>query len=110
MPRPFRRDTEHAVLGEDAVGGDAVDIRHLRDRATGVADVVDRRARVEAQPGVTYLALHCNASGDIEVIDPPRAHARTDEVALFQDPGFLSWVAAQDVALVGFREIRAACR
>lgn len=62
------------------------------------------------EPGVTFLAFHCNASGDIEVIDPPRAHTRTDEVALFQDPAFLAWVGAQDLELVGFRAIREVCR
>ena len=69
------------------------------------------RAIIEsAEPGVTFLAFHCNAPGDIEVIDPPRAHTRTDELALFQDTAFLGWVAAQGLDLVGFRAIREACR
>lgn len=57
-------------------------------------------------PGLSFLAFHCNAPGDIEAIVPPRAHWRTDEYRLFQDPRFLDWIAEQDIRLIGFREIR----
>ncbi len=56
--------------------------------------------------GLTFLAFHCNAPGDIETIVPPRAHWRVNEYDLFRDPGFLAWVGGQDVHLVGFRQIR----
>ena len=61
-------------------------------------------------PGLTFLALHCNAPGDIEIIDSERAHCRTDEFALFQDAGFLAWVAGLGIERIGFREIRAIVR
>ena len=62
------------------------------------------------EPGVTVLALHCNAPGDIEIIDPPRAHCRTTEYGMFKDPWFLSFVDELELTLVGFREIRAIVR
>jgi hypothetical protein len=69
------------------------------------------RAMIEsAGPGLTFLAFHCNAPGDIETIDPERAHCRSDEYAMFQEPGFLDWVAGLGLELIGFREIRAAVR
>jgi predicted glycoside hydrolase/deacetylase ChbG (UPF0249 family) len=57
-------------------------------------------------PGLTFLALHCNAPGDIETIDPERAHCRTDEYAIFRDPAFLAWIAGLGIRLVSFRDIR----
>jgi predicted glycoside hydrolase/deacetylase ChbG (UPF0249 family) len=59
-----------------------------------------------AAPGITFLSLHCNAPGDIEAMHPDDAAWRIAEYELFQDPDFLSWAAAQDVRLTGFREIR----
>ena len=62
------------------------------------------------EPGLTFLAMHCNAPGDIEAIDPERAHCRTGEYAMVKDPWFLSFVGTLDLKLVGFREICAAMR
>lgn len=56
-------------------------------------------------PGLTFLSLHPNRPGDIEAIDPPRCHCRTDEWRLFQDEGFLDRVARSGMVLAGFREI-----
>jgi chitin disaccharide deacetylase len=62
------------------------------------------------EPGLTIVAMHCNAPGDIEVIDPERAHCRIGEYAMVKDPWFLSFVGTLDLKLIGFREIRAAMR
>jgi chitin disaccharide deacetylase len=59
-----------------------------------------------AAPGVTFVSLHCNAPGDIEDLHPNDADWRIAEYQLFQDPDFLSWVAAQKVQLAGFRPMR----
>jgi predicted glycoside hydrolase/deacetylase ChbG (UPF0249 family) len=56
--------------------------------------------------GLTFLALHCNAPGDIEVIVPPRAHWRINEYDLFRTPSFLAWLGTQDLRLAGMRQIR----
>jgi hypothetical protein len=78
--------------------------------ASGESAATYRRLVEGAGPGLTFLALHCNAPGDIEIIDPERAHFRTDEFALFQDQAFLAWVAGLGIARIGFRQIRAIVR
>jgi YdjC-like protein len=60
----------------------------------------------QAEPGVTYLSLHCSTPGEIERLHPSDAAFRIAEYRLFQDPGFLAWVADEDVAVIGFRAIR----
>jgi len=64
------------------------------------------RELVSAVPaGLSFLAFHCCAPGDIEAIVPPRAHWRTDEFRIFQDPDFLDWTAGTGIHLIGFRDI-----
>jgi hypothetical protein len=58
------------------------------------------------EPGVTYLALHCNAPGDIETIVPTRAHWRTDEYRLLADDRFDRLAAASGIIAIGMRSIR----
>jgi chitin disaccharide deacetylase len=65
-----------------------------------------RHMVAHAAPGTTFLSLHCNAPGDIEDLHPNDADWRIAEYRLLQEPRFLSWVAAQDVQLTGFRPIR----
>jgi predicted glycoside hydrolase/deacetylase ChbG (UPF0249 family) len=60
----------------------------------------------DAVPGITFVSLHCNAPGDIEDLHPNDADWRIAEYRLFQDPDFLSWVAAQKVQLAGFKPTR----
>jgi hypothetical protein len=61
-------------------------------------------------PGLTMIALHPNASGDIESIVPDKAHFRTDEYRLLGDPAYREFIAAQGVRTVGFRALRALLR
>jgi hypothetical protein len=60
----------------------------------------------EAPAGVTYLSLHCSTPGEVERMHPSDAAWRIAEYELFQDPGFLDWVASQEVERIGFRVIR----
>jgi hypothetical protein len=69
-----------------------------------------RRILDGLEPGVSILAMHCNAPGDIETIDPERAHCRTGEYAMFQDPWFLAYVERLDLKFIGLKEIRAVMR
>jgi predicted glycoside hydrolase/deacetylase ChbG (UPF0249 family) len=64
----------------------------------------------QARPGVSYLSLHCSTPGEVERLHPGDAAFRIAEFQLFEDPGFLDWVAGQDVVLTGFRAIREAWR
>ncbi len=56
--------------------------------------------------GATFLAVHCNAPGDIESIVPPRAHWRTDEYRLFGSGRPREWMAAAGIRAVGMRAVR----
>jgi hypothetical protein len=60
--------------------------------------------------GLSFLALHPNAPGEIEVIEPASAHIRTAEYELFVDDEFATWLSEQDVELVGMRALRDAYR
>jgi predicted glycoside hydrolase/deacetylase ChbG (UPF0249 family) len=61
-------------------------------------------------PGVTYVALHPNQPGDIEVITAhhPRAqpHWRTDEAALFGSGRPAQWLADAGIGRLGMRPFR----
>jgi predicted glycoside hydrolase/deacetylase ChbG (UPF0249 family) len=57
-------------------------------------------------PGLTMVALHPNASGDIETIVPAKAHFRTDEYRLLRDRAFREFIAARGILTVGFRPLR----
>jgi hypothetical protein len=72
---------------------------------SGESDKTYRDLVAAAPPGLSFMAFHCCAPGDIEAIVPPRAHWRTDEFRIFQDSGFLDWVAGTGIRPIGFREI-----
>ena len=57
------------------------------------------------KPGLNFLALHFNAPGEIEAIEPGSAHIRTEEYALFQDPNFTGPLLA-GAELLGMRAFR----
>jgi predicted glycoside hydrolase/deacetylase ChbG (UPF0249 family) len=56
--------------------------------------------------GMTFVALHPNAPGELEVIEPQSAHIRTDEYELFRSDDFRGWLSAQDLEPMGMRELR----
>ncbi|MET1028227.1 MAG: polysaccharide deacetylase family protein [Dongiaceae bacterium] len=56
--------------------------------------------------GRTFLALHFNAPGEIEVIEPESARTRIDEYGVFGQAGFGGWLRDRGFALIGFRDFR----
>lgn len=65
------------------------------------------RRMIQTLPeGVTHLALHCTAPGEIEAITPQHAPWRTREYALFASGTIAGWCAAEGVAAVGYREVQ----
>jgi hypothetical protein len=57
-------------------------------------------------PGLSFLALHPNAPGELAAIEPDSAHIREDEYALFASAGFRDWLSEQDLQPIGMRELR----
>ncbi|MBV9248211.1 MAG: polysaccharide deacetylase family protein [Acetobacteraceae bacterium] len=67
------------------------------------------RHMIETLPeGVTHLALHCTAPGEIEVIAPDHAAWRTNEYALFASGSVREWCKVGGIALQGYRPVQAA--
>ncbi|MGD9704817.1 MAG: ChbG/HpnK family deacetylase [Acidimicrobiia bacterium] len=56
--------------------------------------------------GLTFVAMHFNAPGDVEAIEPHSAHIRIAEYELFSDPAFRDLLAAQEIEFLGCRELR----
>ena len=56
--------------------------------------------------GLTFLSLHFNTPGDFEAINPPDAHLRTEEYALFTMPVIAEWIAEFDIEVTGMRALR----
>lgn len=82
--------------------------------APGGAEAAYRLLLEGVGPGVTYVALHPNAPGDIETITArhPRArpHWRTDETSLFGSGRPAEWLAAAGIRRSGMRALRNAMR
>ena len=85
------------VIDEFAMG---LAMRHLS------CEEAFRHMVEQAAPGVTYVSLHCSTPGEVERLHPQDAEWRIAEYRLFDDPGFLDWIAGQDVELIGFRRVR----
>jgi hypothetical protein len=98
---------EPIVAGLDAAGLPVFD-RFRMTPGVPSAEVDARyRALIDAlPPGATFLAVHCNAPGDIEAIIPPRAHWRTDEYRLFGSGRPTRWIAEAAIRAIGMREVR----
>ena len=62
------------------------------------------------EPGLTYMALHFNAPGDIDMIAPEEKGIRPAEFALFRSDAFRERVAARGLELTGMRPFRDAMR
>ncbi|MGL4650907.1 MAG: ChbG/HpnK family deacetylase [Caldilineaceae bacterium] len=71
----------------------------------GRADLYEQTLR-DLPPGITFFSLHANAPGDIEVINPPRAHWRTFEYSWFQQPRLRALLAEEKIVPIGYRALR----
>ena len=97
---------DYAGLRQDGDWPDVDAFRMTPGVPSNEADEAYRRLITTIERGVTFLALHCNAPGDIEAIVPPRAHWRTDEYRLFASDGFARLAAEHGIVPIGMRAIR----
>jgi len=70
----------------------------------GRAELYERMLH-ELPPGITFFSLHANAPGDIEVINPARAHWRTFEYEWFQSGRVQEVLAAEGIVSIGYRAL-----
>jgi chitin disaccharide deacetylase len=101
---------DYAALREADDWPDVDEFRMTPGVPSDQAEEVYTRLVTTIEPGVTYLALHCNAPGEIETIVPPRAHWRTDEYRLFAGDRFARIAADQGIVTIGMRTVRDALR
>lgn len=69
-----------------------------------------RRLFEQIPEGLTYLALHFNDVGDFEVIEPDKAHVRTEEYAFFKEETIHQWAGELDIDFIGMRALRETTR
>lgn len=97
---------DYAALRRDADWPDVDEFRMTPGVSSEEAEEAYRQLVTTIRPGVTFLALHCNAPGDIEIIVPPRAHWRTDEYRLFAGDRFDRLAAENGIVTIGMRLVR----
>lgn len=96
-----------AVAEIEKAGAPIIDHFRMTPGVTSVeAPAVYRSLLATLPSGLTFVALHCNASGDIETIVPPRAHWRTDEHRLFASGEPQRWTAEMGIVRLGYRRLR----
>ena len=84
-------------------------IDHFRGTLAVAADELEARFRrmiEDLPPGVTHIALHAAAPGDIEAIAPDHAAWRTNEHRLLASGAVLAWCAAAGIVPIGYGEIQ----
>jgi hypothetical protein len=64
----------------------------------------------QRQGGLTFAALHPNAPGEVEVIEPRQFHVRTREYQIFRSVDYLNWLERKQIKPIGMRVIRDAMR
>ena len=79
------------------------------DRQTDAASAY-RAMFADISEGLTYLALHFNAPGDFEAIEPELAHVRTEEYAFFRSGQVRPLLERHDIEVIGMRRIRETLR
>jgi predicted glycoside hydrolase/deacetylase ChbG (UPF0249 family) len=100
------RGFDYAGLREGQDLPDVDEFRMTPGVPSDEAEEAYTRLVATVEPGVTYLALHCNAPGEIETIVPPRSHWRTDEYRLFAGDGFKRLAAEHGIVTIGTRALR----
>jgi len=77
-------------------------------RPTGqpLADDAYQQMFSQKYDGMVFAALHPNAPGEVETIEPRQFHVRTDEYAIFRSEEYLTWLNRSEIRRVGMREIR----
>ena len=96
-----------AVSALEAAGAPIVDQFRMTPGVPSAEVPEAYRALLTQVPaGFTFVALHCNAPGEIESIVPGRAHWRTDEYSLFGSGEPERWLEHAGIARVGYRQLR----
>ena len=77
-----------------------------RKATTQLGDYAYQTMFTQNLTGLTFAALHPNAPGEVEVIEPDQFHVRTREYEIFSSNNYLSWLAKKEIKPIGMRELR----
>jgi len=77
-----------------------------RKATTQLDDLAYQTMFAKNLTGLTFAALHPNAPGEVEVIEPNQFHVRTQEYEIFSSDNYLSWLAKNEIKPTGMRELR----
>ena len=77
-----------------------------RKATTQLGDIAYQTMFTKNLTGLTFAALHPNAPGEVEVIEPNQFHVRTQEHEIFSSNNYLSWLAKNEIKPIGMRELR----
>lgn len=111
-PASYAGDLDHArfdaeVAAARAAGEPVFDIVLETPWARKTDAETAYRALFESIPeGLTFLSMHFNRPGDFEAINPPDAHLRTEEYALFRTPVIKQWVDELGIEVIGMRALQ----
>ncbi|MER8417111.1 polysaccharide deacetylase family protein [Mesorhizobium sp. M1329] len=101
----FQRGVALARAGGFAIFDAAIQTTWGRPRSRPIEPAY--KALIEGvREGLTFFCLHCNAPGELELIEPRAAYIRTEEYELFRDQGFRDWLAAQPIEIIGMKPLR----
>jgi predicted glycoside hydrolase/deacetylase ChbG (UPF0249 family) len=81
-----------------------------RPSSVELEDDAYQKMFTKKQDGLTFAALHPNAPGEVEVIEPRQFHVRTREYEIFRSVEYLNWLKQRHIKPIGMREIRDAMR
>ena len=77
-----------------------------RKATTQLGDYAYQTMFTQNLTGLTFAALHPNAPGEVEVIEPDQFHVRTREYEIFSSNNYLSWLAKKEIKPIRMRELR----
>ena len=104
---------EFVVLAEDKrmpVFDRVLETNFGRPSSQSLARDAYQEMFTKSKSGLTFAALHPNAPGEVEAIEPNQFHVRTDEYEIFSSENYLTWLAKKEIKPIGMRELRDAMR
>ena len=104
---------EFVVLAEDKrmpVFDRVLETNFRRPSTQSLARDAYQEMFTKSKSGLTFAALHPNAPGEVEAIEPNQFHVRTDEYEIFSSENYLTWLAKKEIKPIGMRELRDAMR
>ena len=106
----FARFVESAKAKNLPIFERVLETNFSRPASVALADDAYHKMFTQKLGGLTFAALHPNAPGEVEVIEPKQFHVRTREYEIFRSDDYLNWLRQKRIKPIGMRVIRNALR